>query len=153
MQIIKRNGTTESYDREKIAVAIRKSFISTQKEITDEAVYTIVDEVEQFLHQNEANRSVERIQDEVERSLMEHGFYAEAKNYILYRWQRTERRKVLSQIITGTGDDTIANILKEIQKDNTRNSRLGIHCSASAEFPIDKETDRTGGSCRHLFIL
>ena len=76
MQIIKRNGTTESYDREKIAVAIRKSFISTQKEITDEAVYTIVDEVEQFLHQNEANRSVERIQDEVERSLMEHGFYA-----------------------------------------------------------------------------
>ena len=117
MQIIKRNGTTESYDREKIAVAIRKSFISTQKEITDEAVYTIVDEVEQFLHQNEANRSVERIQDEVERSLMEHGFYAEAKNYILYRWQRTERRKVLSQIITGTGDDTIANILKEIQKD------------------------------------
>lgn len=83
MQIIKRNGTTESYDREKIAVAIRKSFISTQKEITDEAVYTIVDEVEQFLHQNEANRSVERIQDEVERSLMEHGFYAEAKNYTL----------------------------------------------------------------------
>ena len=48
MQIIKRNGTTESYDREKIAVAIRKSFISTQKEITDEAVYTIVDEVEQI---------------------------------------------------------------------------------------------------------
>ena len=39
-------------------------------------------EVELFLHQNEANRSVERIQDEVERSLMEHGFYAEAKNYI-----------------------------------------------------------------------
>ena len=120
MQIIKRNGTTESYDREKIAVAIRKSFISTQKEITDEAVYTIVDEVEQFLHQNEANRSVERIQDEVERSLMEHGFYAEAKNYILYRWQRTERRKVLSQIITGTGDDTIANILKKIKKEKRR---------------------------------
>ena len=117
MQIIKRNGATESYDREKIAVAIRKSFASTQKEITDEAVYTIVDEVELFLHQNEANRSVERIQDEVERSLMEHGFYAEAKNYILYRWQRTERRKALSQIITGTGDDTISNILKEIQKD------------------------------------
>ena len=52
MQIIKRNGTTESYDREKIAVAIRKSFISTQKEITDEAVYTIVDEVEQFLRKS-----------------------------------------------------------------------------------------------------
>ena len=117
MQIIKKewgqqNPTTEK----KIAVAIRKSFASTQKEITDEAVYTIVDEVELFLHQNEANRSVERIQDEVERSLMEHGFYAEAKNYILYRWQRTERRKALSQIITGTGDDTISNILKRDTK-------------------------------------
>ena len=117
MQIIKRKGTTESYDREKIADAIRKSFISTQKEITDEAVYTKQEQEAHLQHQNEANRSVERIQDEVERSLMEHGFYAEAKNYILYRWQRTERRKVLSQIITGTGDDTIANILKEIQKD------------------------------------
>ena len=84
MQIIKRNGTTESYDREKIAVAIRKSFISTQKEITDEAVYTIVDEVELFLHQNEANRSVERIQDEVERSLMEHGFYAECEEEAVF---------------------------------------------------------------------
>ena len=41
MQIIKRNGATESYDREKIAVAIRNSFASTQKEITDEAVYTL----------------------------------------------------------------------------------------------------------------
>ena len=51
----------QSYDREQIAVAIRKSFISTQKEITEEAVYTIVDEVEQFLHQNEANRSVEDV--------------------------------------------------------------------------------------------
>ena len=29
----------------------------------------------------------------------------------------------------------------------------GIHCGASAEFPINKKTGRTGGSCRHLFIL
>ena len=74
MQIIKRNGATESYDREKIAVAIRKSFASTQKEITDEAVKTIVDEGELFRNQNEANRSEERIQDEVERILRENGF-------------------------------------------------------------------------------
>ena len=151
MQIIKRNGATESYDREKIAVAIRKSFASTQKEITDEAVYTIVDEVELFLHQNEANRSVERIQDEVERSLMEHGFYAEAKNYILYRWQRTERRKALSQIITGTGDDTISNILKEIQKDfSGKEYSLTLLAEKFTSFCKPDMTTRgtVGGTCQ-----
>lgn len=117
MQITKRNGTTEPYNREKIAVAIQKSFASTGKDITDEAIHKIVDEVELFLHSNIANRSVERIQDEVERSLMEHGFYSEAKNYILYRWQRTERRKALNHIIAGIGDDMAMDILKGIQKD------------------------------------
>ena len=111
MQIIKRNGTTESYHREKIAIAMHKSFASTGKEITDDAIYRMVDEVEQLLHNDVANRSVERIQDEVERTLMEHGFYAEAKNYILYRWQRTERRKALNHIIAGIGDDMAMDIL------------------------------------------
>lgn len=61
------------------------------------------------------------IQDEVERCLMEHGFYAEAKNYILYRWQRTERRKAINDITTGTGNPQIMDVLKEIQKDFTSN--------------------------------
>jgi len=41
---------------------------------------------------------VEKIQDEVEKVLMAHGFFAEAKNYILYRWTRTEKRRSLSSI-------------------------------------------------------
>ncbi len=75
-----------------------EKFYQYPKEITDEAVYTIVDEVEQFLHQNEANRSVERIQDEVERSLMEHGFYAEAKTiyFTVGSAQKEEKSSVKS---------------------------------------------------------
>lgn len=121
MQITKRNGTTESYNREKIAVAIKKSFASTGQEIIEETVQEMVNEVEQFVHSNSANCNVERIQDEVERCLMEHGFYAEAKKYILYRWQRTERRKALNDITTGTGNPQIMDVLKEIQKDFTSN--------------------------------
>lgn len=121
MQITKRNGTTESYNREKIAVAIKKSFASTGQEIIEETIQEMVNEVEQFVHSNCANCNVERIQDEVERCLMEHGFYAEAKNYILYRWQRTERRKALNDITTGTGNPQMMDVLKEIQKDFTRN--------------------------------
>ncbi|WP_319505563.1 ribonucleoside-diphosphate reductase subunit alpha [Bacteroides graminisolvens] len=119
MQIVKRNGTTESYNREKIAVAIQKSFASTGKATTHDVVYSLVKEVELFLENNEDSRHVERIQDEVERCLMEQGYYAEAKSYILYRWQRTERRKALQQIVDTTADDTLADLLKEIQADFT----------------------------------
>ena len=119
MLITKRNGTEESYNREKIAVAIKKSFASTGRDAVEETIREMVGKVETFVLADVNNRNVERIQDEVERCLMEHGFYAEAKNYILYRWQRTERRKALNDIVTGTGKLLMAETLKEIQEDFT----------------------------------
>ena len=119
MLITKRNGTEESYNREKIAVAIKKSFASTGRDAVEETIREMVGKVETFVLADANNRKVERIQDEVERCLMEHGFYAEAKNYILYRWQRTERRKALNDIVTGTGKPLMAETLKEIQEDFT----------------------------------
>ena len=117
MLITKRNGTEESYNREKIAVAIKKSFASTGRDAVEETIREMVGKVETFVLADANNRNVERIQDEVERCLMEHGFYTEAKNYILYRWQRTERRKALNDIVTGTGKPLMAETLKEIQED------------------------------------
>ena len=117
MLITKRNGTEESYNREKIGVAIKKSFASTGRDAVEETIREMVGKVETFVLADANNRNVERIQDEVERCLMEHGFYAEAKNYILYRWQRTERRKALNDIVTGTGKPLMAETLKEIQED------------------------------------
>ena len=111
----------EPYNKEKVAIAIRKSFASTGQSVTDETILTLVNEVENFILSDTSNRHVERIQDEVERSLMEHGFYAEAKNYILYRWQRTERRKALNHIVNETGDETITDTLKGIGQDFPRN--------------------------------
>ena len=121
MEITKRNGMAEPYNKEKVAIAIQKSFASTGQSVTDETILTLVNEVENFILRDTGNRHVERIQDEVERSLMEHGFYAEAKNYILYRWQRTERRKALNHIVNETGDETITDTLKGIGQDFPRN--------------------------------
>lgn len=121
MEITKRNGMAEPYNKEKVAIAIRKSFASTGQSVTDATILTLVNEVENFILSDTGNRHVERIQDEVERSLMEHGFYAEAKNYILYRWQRTERRKALNHIVNETGDETITDTLKGIGQDFPRN--------------------------------
>lgn len=117
MEIIKRNGTKELYDRQKIATALQKSFLSTDTPYTDDAITSLIDEVELFVNQDIKNRSVEKIQDEVERVLMENGYYSIAKSYILYRWQRTERRRSVEKIINCLSDSNIGALLKEIQID------------------------------------
>jgi ribonucleoside-diphosphate reductase alpha chain len=70
MEITKRNGMAEPYNKDKVAIAIRKSFASTGQSVTDETILTLVNEVENFILSDTGNRHVERIQDEVERSLM-----------------------------------------------------------------------------------
>ena len=42
MEITKRTGAVESYDKEKIAVAIRKSFAGTGKAVDDTKIYEMV---------------------------------------------------------------------------------------------------------------
>ncbi|MFR6236920.1 MAG: ATP cone domain-containing protein [Parabacteroides distasonis] len=77
----------------------------------------MVEEVENFVRKIPQTVVSEQIQVKVEQSLMEHGFYAEAKNYILYRWQRTERRKSTQQHNKNElGDGTVMDVLKEIRK-------------------------------------
>lgn len=117
ISIIKRNGATESYRPEKIAIAIRKSFVSTVQEVEEPILQAMVTEIEQFVVLSEDNRSVEKIQDEVERVLMAHDFYAVAKNYILYRFQRTERRKTLQSIVSHIENESLELTLREIQED------------------------------------
>ena len=49
MEIIKRNGEAEVYNNRKIAIAIRKSFGSTDKEVSDAEIAEMVAEVEQLI--------------------------------------------------------------------------------------------------------
>jgi len=84
MEIIKRNGAAEQYDKEKIAVAIRKSFASTGQTPDEERLYSMVAAVEKIIIENPLKRTVENIQDEVEQCLMRNGYYNEAKSYILF---------------------------------------------------------------------
>lgn len=117
MYIIKRNGTSEPFHQEKISKAIQKSFTHPLSADDKLVIDAITQEVAQFLTDNEAFRTVEHIQDKVERCLMEHGFYTEAKSYILYRWQRTEQRQIMQRLVDGMADDSLADTFKEIQCD------------------------------------
>ena len=69
MEIIKRTGNSEAYDGQKIKNAIAKAFGSTGREVTRQTLDNLLVLVEQKL-EHEAVKSVERIQDLVEQSLM-----------------------------------------------------------------------------------
>lgn len=119
MNIIKRNGAVEQYDRKKIGHAISKSFISTGENITHEQLEEIVDQVQEIIEKETDKRSVERIQDEVEKALMIHGYYAAAKSYILFRAKRTEQRLRLKNAALEVGMPEIESLFKGIVTDFT----------------------------------
>ena len=129
MEITKRTGAVESYDKEKIAVAIRKSFAGTGKAVDDTKIYEMVTTVEAIINADQDKRNVESIQDEVEQCLMENGFYNEAKSYILFRARRTEQRRALNGIAAEIGDEQIVPVLKAIATDFQGNeySILALH--------------------------
>ena len=119
MEIIKRNGNVEQYDKKKIAVAIQKSFASVGTEIKVVLIDEMVGAVEQFIEAHSDMRNVESIQDQVEKTLMQNGFYDEAKSYILFRFQRTERRNAINSIVADAEDEDLKPILRKISSDYT----------------------------------
>jgi anaerobic ribonucleoside-triphosphate reductase len=91
--VVKRDGTTEVFDRGRIEAAIAKAFRAVadrDEEDVRKIVSVVTDEV--VLSLPEGDVSVERIQDLVEKSLMRLGHHQEAKAFILYRNQRSIAR-------------------------------------------------------------
>ena len=117
MDITKRNGEIEVYDNNKISIAIKKSFISTGKEVSDSEIAGMVSEVEQFITDNPELRTVEDIQNRVEKCLMAHGYYDEAKNYILFRYQRNEQRQAINYIAWAADDRKLADVLQSVARE------------------------------------
>ena len=117
MNITKRNGVVEVYNNEKISIAIKKSFISTGKDVSDSEIAGMVSEVEQFIKENPELRTVEDIQNRVEKCLMAHGHYDEAKNYILFRYQRNEQRQAINYIAWTADDRELADVLHNVARE------------------------------------
>ena len=88
--VVKRDGRIVGFNREKIAAAIRKAMLTTEKGEDDVLVYKIVDRIE--IRGNEQS-SVEEIQDMVEVELMASPRKEVAKSYIAYRDKRSIARK------------------------------------------------------------
>ena len=125
MQIIKRNGETKNYEPEKIEGAIRSAFKSVENsphKDLDTIIPPLVKEIEEDILELTKSGSlvqVETIQDLVEKTLIEHNYYAEVKNFILYRVGRTKRRDSRQMISRFFDTIEIQPILTEIQNDFT----------------------------------
>ena len=115
-QITKRDGRVESYDGSKIRVAMQRAFADIDQQAADEQLDELLSSVEDAMGRTGA-RSVEEIQDLVERTLMEQGYYDVAKAYILYRHERAEQRGLRAGIARAAGDPGLEPVLERIARD------------------------------------
>lgn len=94
----KRDGSIVEFDPKKIASAITKAFqslsLDTDSSIIDLLVLRSTSDFQSKIVNGKV--SVEAIQDSVEKTLSESGYYPVAKSYILYRKQRENVRSIQS---------------------------------------------------------
>jgi len=118
--IIKRDGRVVLYDQNKIAAAILKAMeVSGEGDAADAA--RVANDVQRDLEVRFSADApnIEAIQDCVERQLMNHGFSAAAKSYILYRANRTRAREANTSLMKTI--DEITNIdarISDMKRDN-----------------------------------
>ena len=118
--IIKRDGRVVLYDQNKIASAILRSLEASHEGNAADAA-RVANDVQRELENRFKDQSpnIESIQDTVERQLMNHGFSAAAKAYILYRANRTRAREANTSLMKTI--DEITNIdarISDMKRDN-----------------------------------
>lgn len=96
-EIIKRNGKTVPFDPTKIAIVMKKAFsaegVLVEDAILEQMTHEVVTHLEVAGNGKDNCPTVEQVQDIVENTLMEHGYFTVAKAYILYRYKQSEERK------------------------------------------------------------
>ena len=118
MKIIKRNGTEVVFDIEIISMAITKAneAVEDNARMTPLQIQRIAESVCISCEEMGRSPSVEEIQDLVEKSIMAHGAFEVAKQYITYRYIRSLVRK------SNTTDDRILSLIEsnneEVKQEN-----------------------------------
>ena len=118
MKIIKRNGAEENFDQDKIERAIAKANAAAVESVrmTPLQIHRITESVAISCEEMGHSPSVEEIQDLVEKSIMAHGAFEVAKEYITYRYTRSLLRQ------SNTTDDRILSLIEcnneEVKQEN-----------------------------------
>ena len=121
MKVIKRDGRTIDFDRQKIQIAIEKANkeVRGKEKATKEEINQIITYIEEL---GKKRMLVEDIQDVIEQKLMEFDKYELAKRYIVYRYTRALVRK------SNTTDESILGLIrnenKELAEENSNKNTL-----------------------------
>ena len=119
-KVIKRDGTEVPFEASKIEDAICKAAVACglNDEVSRSVARDVTCKVEDQLELVRADRAdIESIQDLVESSLIESGYGAVAKAYILYRQKRTDVRESRSHMMKTMFDLTFRDA---VESDNQR---------------------------------
>ncbi|MEE1037736.1 MAG: anaerobic ribonucleoside triphosphate reductase [Eubacterium sp.] len=119
-QIIKRDGRKVEFNIEKISLAIFKAaqvLGGNDREMADELAQKVVDYLVDTC--NKQTPTVEEIQDAVEKILIENGHARTAKEYILYRANRTRVRDMNTKLMKTYEDLTFKDAAEnDIKREN-----------------------------------
>ena len=120
MLVIKRDGTKEEFNIDKIQNAVYQAFKATGKTMPD----YLVKMIDSLFSQLDGNViDVEEIQDKVENILMNDKFFDVAKAYILYRAKHKQTREQVKR--------SLDFIHKYIKSDNTANATIDDNSNVS----------------------
>ena len=100
--IVKRDGRTVPFEKNKIELAISKSFMASGSQKSQEIAKELAQRVANELERDENisdTPTVEQVQDMVESVLIESGFVRSAKAYILYRAERSRVREMNTRLM------------------------------------------------------
>ncbi len=116
MIVIKRDGTEANFLSDKIKIAVTKANDSVDelsKRLAENVIEDVTTDVTRQCQHLGRAVSVEEIQDMVEVSIMKHGAFVVAKNYIKYRYNRQLARKA------NTTDSEVLSLIN-LQNENVK---------------------------------
>lgn len=115
MQIIKRDGSFQDFDSNKIKNAIQRAFDEVPSEsISENKLNKLVETITGYIIL-EGIKTVEEIQDAVERFLMKEKYYDTAKHYITYRYTHQLARDRYREMMDAVKEKIEA---KDVQNQN-----------------------------------
>lgn len=142
MHVIKRSGEKVDFDKSKILNAIKAANndvkrCNSTKTMPYKEIMAAATIVSHNIKNQNTDISVEKIQDLVEKALMESGHYEVAKTYILYRQRRKEQRDAAENLMKSYNDLLFADAKDvDLKRDNANintDAPMGIMLKLGAE--------------------
>lgn len=135
--VIKRDGSNEAFDVNKILLAVSKAFKSTKEPF----IHSDNDSLENVVRSLDLDgTTVEHIQDVIEIWLMSHHYYKTAKAYVLYREQHKQLREAVARNLNFIDNFVISDNTANATIDD--NSNVSTHNVAVMNTEIHKQENK-----------